>query len=379
MSLQRPEVARGAVLGPLIAAKHPSGVGCIADVPGVVLTHIRADTPEGPVNRLEVHAPPADAGDIPLHRGPTLYAGPYFAHFGHGVAEGLHRLWAARHFPALREARIVFQMQPGARRRPWFDAMLALIGIAPERVLLLDQLARFEELHVPAQGRALGGALLLPDYLSLFPLGNIPVPAESPKRLYVSRSRYTHSGIYLGESLVERVLEQAGFAVVHPQDMPLAAFAGMVRAAETIVFAEGSAIHNLELTGPVTARVMVIGRRDGARRKFEALVTSLAREAAFFSQARVAGSLGWDRANDRPQLSTACSIVPISALIAAIGAFAGIALSAPDETAIREAMRADLTRYLLDPRGGQGSTAAEKQKARLALEENPEIVALMAP
>jgi len=378
VSFPRPEVARDAVLGPLIAAQHPSGVGCIAEVPGVTLTHIRADTPEGPVNRLEAHRPEATGG-VPVHAGVTLYAGPYFAHFGHGVAEGLHRLWAARHFPDYRDARIVFQMQAGAQRRPWFDAMLDLIGIAREQVILLDHLAQFEELHVPAQGRALGGALLLPDYLSLFPLAQVAVPVASPKRLYVSRSRYTHSGIYLGESLIERVLEQAGFTVVHPQDMLLADFAGMLLAAETVIFAEGSAIHNLELTGPVDARVMVIARRDGMKRKFEELVSSLARETAFFAQASVAGSLGWDRANDRPQLSTACSIVPIDALLEAIGAFAGLALSVPEEAEIRAAMREDLIRYLLDPRGGQGSTEIERARARRALDENPEIAALLAP
>jgi hypothetical protein len=378
VSFPQPAVVRDALLGPLIAAAHPSGVGCIADTPGSTLTHFRADTPEGPVNRLEVQ-PPEAAGDIPVHDGPTLYAGPYFAHFGHGVAESLHRLWAARHFAELGNARIVFQSDADAVRRPWFDAMLELIGIVPERVLLLDKVARFGKLHIPAQGRALGGALLLADYLSLFPLAPIPVPANGPKQLYISRSRYTHSGIYLGESLIEQVLEQAGFAIVHPQDMPLAGFASMLRAAETILFAEGSAIHNLELTGRVDARVMVIGRRDGMRRKFEALVTSLASEAAFFSQARVAGSLRWDRRNDRPQLSTACSIVPIDTLLETIGDFTGMPLPVPDAEAIRAAMRNDLMRYLLDPRGGQGSTEAEQKRARRALQENPEIAALIAP
>ena len=376
MSFPRPEVARNAVLGPLVAAGHPSGVGCIADTPGVTLTHFRADTPEGPVNRLEVHRPD-HTDEIPVHAGPTLYAGPYFAHFGHGVAEGLHRLWAARHFMDFAEARIVFQMKAGAVRRPWFDAMLELIGIARDRVLLLDHVARFEELHVPAQGRALGGALLLPDYLALFPLAPIDVPADAPKRLYVSRSRYTHSGIYLGESLVEGVLAQAGFAIVHPQEIPLRTFAGLLRGAETIVFAEGSAIHNLELTGRLDARVMVIGRRDGMRRKFEALVTSLATEAAFFSNARIAGSLGWDRLNDQPRLSTACSVVPIDRLIAAIGNFAGTDLPIPDEAAIRSAMREDLLRYLLDPRGGEASSDAELGRALRALREDAEIRALI--
>ena len=136
MSFPRPDVARNAVLGPLVAAAHPSGVGCIATTPGVTLTHIRADTPEGPVDRLEVHA--AAEPDATLLTGPAMWAGPYFAHFGHMLAESLHRLWAAVHFPELKDARIVFQAMPGAVRRPWFDAMLELVGIGAGRVVLVD-------------------------------------------------------------------------------------------------------------------------------------------------------------------------------------------------------------------------------------------------
>jgi len=375
VSFPRPEVSRGALLGSQVAAIGPSGVACIADTPGVTLRFFRADTPEGVIDRLELH-PPEAMGDVPVHAGPTLYAGPYFAHFGHGVAEGLHRLWAARHFPELYDARIVFQAMAGGARRPWFDAMLELVGIAPERVLLLDHVARFEELHIPAQGRALGGALLLPDYLSLFPLAPIAVPADAPRFLYVSRSRHTHSGIYLGETLVERVLKQAGFTIVHPQDLPLRVLAGLLRGAEAIVFAEGSAIHNLELTGPVDARVMVIGRRDGTRRKFESLVGSISPQTTIFSQARILGSLGWDRQHDQPQPSVACSIVPIDRLLQAIGDFAGMTLPVPDEATIRAAMRDDLLRYLLDPRGGQNASDAELGRALRALRESPEISAL---
>jgi hypothetical protein len=364
------------VLGPLVAAAHPSGVGCIAATPGVSLRFFRADTPEGPIDRLEVHSPET-SGDMPVYAGATLYAGPYFAHFGHAAAESIHRLWATHHFADLREARIVFQADAGAMRPAWFDAVLEMVGIAPERVLLLDHVARFDELHIPAQGRALGGALLLPDYLSLFPLAPVAVPTDAPKRLYVSRSRHRHSGVYLGESLVERVLEQAGFMIIHPQDLAVRSFAGLLRGAETIIFAEGSAIHNLELTGPVDARVMVVGRRDGVRRKFKALVESLSPETAIFASARVAGSLGWDRLHDRPHLGVACSTLPIGALIAAIADFAGVDLPQPDAGTIRDAMRADLLLYLLDPRSGQNASEAELGRALRALREDPEIRALL--
>lgn len=381
MSLPEPHCVRGAVLGPLVKSRHPSGIGCIADTPGITLTHIRADTAEGPVNRLEIH-PPEPALNLPVLEGPTLYAGPYFAHFGHMLAECIHRLWAVHHFAHLRGARILFQAETEPARPAWCDAVLDMCGIAPERVLLLDRTTRIEELHIPAQGRALGGALLFPDYPSLFPLVPIASQPGGPPHLYISRSRHIGSGTYLGESLIERLLAQAGFTIVHPQDMPIRAVAEMLKAAETIIFAEGSAIHNLELTGPVRARVMVIGRREGLKRRFGAVLESLCNDVRLFAAARTAGSLEWDAARDAPRHGVACSLVPIPRLIEAISDFTGITLPQPDQAEIIAAMASDLLRYLLDLRAGVNASDAELGRALRALRTDPgiaELRTLLAP
>lgn len=375
MIFPEPQCVRGAVLGPQLDAEHPSSVAVIADTPGIKLTHYRADTPEGVLDRLEIHAPPP-ATDMPVVHEPTLYAGPYFAHFGHMIAECIHRLWAVDHWPHLKEARIAFQAHALPARPPWFDAVIDLCGIDPARVMLVNTPTRFETLYVPAQGRALGGALLLPDYLDLFPLSDIPPPAAPAPRLYVSRARHIRSGTYLGESLIERLLAEAGFTIVHPQDMPMRDVAGLMRAAEMIVFAEGSAIHNLELCGQVDARVMVIARRDGAKRRFGALLDSLAREVRFFSAAQVAASLEWDRARSVPRAGVACSILPIDRLVDALSDFIGRPLPQPSADAIRDARASDLLRYLLDPRAGVNATDAEIGRALRVLRADQGIAAL---
>ncbi|WP_162875583.1 glycosyltransferase 61 family protein [Sphingomonas crusticola] len=372
MTLPEPHRVSDAVLGPLVPATHPSAIGCIADTPGTTLTHIRADTPEGPVNRLEVHEAVRSA-DMAQITGPTLYAGPYLAHFGHMIAECIHRLWAAHAFPHLANVRIAFQASPQAPRPPWFDAVLDLCGIAPERVLLVEQPIAFQTLYIPAQGRALGGAVLLPGYVDLFPLTAIAPPPEPARRLYISRSHHIRSGTYLGETLIEHLLAEAGFTIVRPEEMPLRVLAGLLRTAEQIVFAEGSAIHNLELCGPVQARILVIGRRPGTKRRFGALLASLSRDVEIFSGARGAASLGWDALHDMPRLGTACSFLPIGKLVDMLSAFSGIALPQPDANTILDAVSRDLLRYLLDPRSGVDASDAELGRALRALRTDPAV------
>jgi hypothetical protein len=194
----------------------------------------------------------------------------------------------------------------------------------------------------------------------------------------VSRSRHVASGALLGESLIESLLAGLGFAIVHPQEMPVRSFAGLLAAAETIIFAEGSAIHNLELTGRVKARVMVIGRRDGVRRRFGALLESLAAEVRLFGAARIAGSLDWDRGNQRPRASEGCSLVPVPRLINALSDFLGVEVPLPDPATVTQAIANDLLRYLLDLRAGVNASDAELGAALRLLRVDPAIAELRA-
>ena len=146
----------------------------MADVPGVTLTHVRPDPAGDPVDALEM-LPVERTGEEPFVAGPAIWAGPYVGHFGHMVAEGIHRLWAARVFPHLAEAMIVFQVDAHIDTRipDWFIDVLGLCGVPPERAMFINRSTRFEALHVPAQGRMLGGRVLMADYLDLFPLAPV--------------------------------------------------------------------------------------------------------------------------------------------------------------------------------------------------------------
>ena len=374
-----PVLVRDAILGPLFPASHAACVAGFAETPGIKLTHKRADSEEGCLDRFEVHAVEGDRDSFPVVSGPALYAGPFFPHFGHMLAECIHRLWAAKVFPALREAKIVFQAPEQGAHPAWVAPVLALCGIDPEQLMLVREPTRFETLYIPEQGRVLGGDILIPDYLSLFPLAPIaPLPAGTSRRLYFSRSRHIHSGSYLGESLIENLLAGAGFDILHPEEMALDAVVARCAGAEMIVFAEGSAIHNLELCGPVDARILLIGRRGGTDLRFGRLLRSLAKELRIFPGKRASVCLDWET-EDQPRRGRGCSFVDLPGLIAALSDFTGNDLTIPDEAAQRDAVSRDLLRFLLDPRSGITSNNQQLGRALRAMREDPEIQALIAP
>lgn len=364
-----------AVLGPLVAPSRIEAVACRADTGAAKLAHLRAPYSAEAVDVLEVHPVTGDRRDMPHVAGPALYAGPYFDHFGHMAAEGVHRLWAASLFPHLRSATIVFQraaQDHGRPMPPWCIDLLALCGIAAERVLLVDRETRFAGLHVPRQGRALGGAILLPGYVDLFPLAPLDRPEGAASGLiYLSRSSHLHMGSYLGESLIEAILAEAGFDILDPGLIPTRALVGRLAAARVIVAAEGSAIHNLELCGPVAAKLFVIGRRIGTKRRFGALLESLCAEWRIFPASEPGISLGWEA--DAPRQASSCAFLDLGALVDALAAFAGMALRRPDAAAIRQAVSRDLARYVADPRSGAGTPEAARAKAYEALRADPRV------
>jgi hypothetical protein len=83
--LPPPTIVAHALLGPLVPAVDPEGIGAVAATPGTKLTHYRVDRAGAVRDCLEI-VPPAGAAvwHIP---GDTLYAGPFFEHFGHMLAE----------------------------------------------------------------------------------------------------------------------------------------------------------------------------------------------------------------------------------------------------------------------------------------------------
>ena len=374
-----PQVARDALVGPMLPGSNKTRHLFTARTGDVVLEHLRTVEGEAAdMNEVSLMSDADVARAVPVP-GVTLYGGVFTNHFGHMLAETVHRLWAAALLPEYADVAIAFQVGEGRTLpiEPWMLQIFAQFGIGPERLLFVNRPMRFEELHVPRQGRVLGGVMPIEGYADLFPVRPIAPEWPASPRLYVSRRQFGHRGTYLGESMIETALQRDGYEVVYPETLPFEAVLRKLVGAREIVFCEGSAIHHLEVTGRIDARVFVIGRRAGTRHRFSRLLEATAREYTIFGKTRGTVCLEWDRMKEVPFQARTCSFVDLPALVRELSAFSGVAMGVPDEASIRRAESLDLLRYILDPRVGQESNDEQIGRLLRMMREAPDVKRLL--
>jgi capsular polysaccharide biosynthesis protein len=265
------------------------------------IRHLREMEPGLVVDYVESRLPFEDADDLSkasIVDGPVIYAGPVWYHFGHFVTDGVHRLWPRLIHPELARARIAFHWiwRPAPPLPPWGAEILGFFGVRADEVLFIDKPTRFSQIYFPAKGRIAWGPPQFPGYDQLLAQQTAGLRSHDASPLiYVSRSAIEH-GRLIGERLLETILAAAGFTIIQPEKMRVAETIAALRSARTVVFAEGSTLHNLELSGPIEAEVFVIARRNGCRKRFGRLLADLTPRSTIFTRTQ----LRWSRWNGTP-------------------------------------------------------------------------------
>jgi hypothetical protein len=198
--------------------------------------------------------------------GAHLYAGMLKnEHFGHFVAESLSRLWPLAESAARDVESVVFY--PRMLRQPipqWASDFISILepGI-PLRIV--SDATIFESLIVPDQAAHSSNGFVYghPAIRELFARLR-RIQGKRFKKLYVSRSKLPNSGGILGEKRLEEILTREGFDVMHPQEHSLSEQIAFYNGAQTLVFAEGAALHLFALTCRPDQRVYIIQRRKNA-------------------------------------------------------------------------------------------------------------------
>ncbi len=372
----RISVLENIVLHPLRSGSSQSAIGYeLSPEAGQPFDHLRFR--RGQIVNSAIYHP--RAGGRPGRRlpGTSLYGGVLFSPFGHFIAESLHRLWPALADPALAEAPIVFHSTgPGlgaADGLPaWAAQIFAMLGIGTDRLTIVEEAIEAERLLVPQQASLLGQGPLHAGYAAVFPPPRPDARIARPRRghLYVSRSRYLHKGSYLGEVLVEQVLAESGrFRIIHPQDHAVHDVVDALESSESAVFAEGSAIHVLELCREKVPRAFVILRRQ--RKAFDEYFSAMLAGKA--EQVRVAEArafltpLGWSPQRQAPLGQNASAVQALAALLEDISGFCGVPLRKPSDMEERQAAALSLAHLVLDPRAttGMGQRGPEQLLSRL--------------
>jgi hypothetical protein len=203
-------------------------------------------------------------------RGRAFWCGPVCHHFGHQVADFGSRVLLASLEP--QPGVLLWQrFGPGSDQplKAWQSSLLRYLNPGGKRIHWIHEPVRVDELVVIPQQARMRAAPTLAHLAALTWLQRCLPAGDTAPLLYLSRSRFSPCrsadsllGGYAAEREFEAILEGMGVQVLHPQELPLEQQLCLYRAASTIIVAEGSAQHGLELLGyNGSKRVLVICRR----------------------------------------------------------------------------------------------------------------------
>ena len=204
------------------------------------------------------------------------YGGHWMVHFGHFLVETLTTLWPA----GLEVDGLLFHRthrgpdtsagnaSPYApREKPWQSRFLELAGYGhlPVRVVTSGPV-RVERLIVPSRSVVFKG-WALPEAGQLW--RRVAAAAGEPgtlRHVFLSRTRFHASQGRLPrvrtppqwDAALDRSFAEAGFAVVHPEVMPIDDQVRLMLGAEVVAAPSGSGLH-LTAFAPSRTRVIVVG------------------------------------------------------------------------------------------------------------------------
>ncbi len=267
--------------GPLRSTVPPSRwmTGAVHDAEGRLVPEsqrVWAGDPRVPIAADRPYrAPPRHPVQL---SGTWIYAGHWFGHFGHFFLETLANLWpdpsrapftgivAHRTYlgpPPRRRGPGVVDGDPSAAQR----SLLRLAGYPDLDVRIVRHApARAERLLVPAQAVVLK-AWAHPRAAELWQRAASAVEPGEHRRVLLSRRLFHQEkgndspntrATRAWDVTLERAFTRAGFAVVHPETLPIERQVSLVRGAEVLAGSSGSALHLAAFARPGT-RVLEVG------------------------------------------------------------------------------------------------------------------------
>jgi hypothetical protein len=266
-------------------------------------------------------------------KGCYLFGGPLFNNFGHFLAECVHRLWAFEYQSKVNDIhfdgvvilpqhnrvlgllqRITYQLPPV------FIETLNYLGIPRSKIKYQFSAATYEQLHIPQQASYFRSQIPIGQeykaFLSCCERRNgIDRSIAGYQKVYVSRTNFSLRGAIAGESYLESFLERNDFHIFYPENHSIVEQLQTYKSAKEVVFAEGGALHVLELLGDIDANIYVIARRPKSQAVYNAMLEARAKSFTFFTSVVTLQSLFVPVQSNKTAHGSAISVVAIDALV----------------------------------------------------------------
>lgn len=282
---------------------------------------------------------------------PVAWAGGIVGHFGHQIAD-----FSARILPTLvtwPDAVLVFAVKPESGMPSWetvprfFQEIVAWFGLDPQRLRIVSRPTLASRLLVAPQGEQFGALCgdvgPSAEYLDALDALVCRRLGKGDRRGAVYVSRAGQRVRFAGETEIEKALSRAGVEVFRPETVPLREQLRRYAGAERLIFAEGSAVHGLQLLGRGLGDVTVLSRRPGS---------TIAR-ASILARARSVDHLDCDvrsivllGPSGRPAIHGGVAVLDEDLLVERLGAIGLPMRSSWDSGAFREARERDVREWL---------------------------------
>jgi tetratricopeptide (TPR) repeat protein len=270
------------------------------------------------------------AEDAPFTRylsGEWIYIGPKYHHFGHIMAEMVHRIIPSKIiFPDQQNYLLVTtgddDVSGGFESLDrTYREVLEFCEIDSSQITILNENTVVERLSICEPGSNFGGQPsswyldALTDFSSRR-LDELHGSSPSPGKVYVSKSKIAHGGTILGESYIEELLRDEGFLIYHPEESTLSSQMDVYRKASDLVFCEGSACHGTELLGRgMLGRTFLLSRRIETREGLVSILEPRAKQVEVFQDTLMLGTVIVHRETRRPHTEFGVSLVDIDRLV----------------------------------------------------------------
>ncbi len=193
----------------------------------------------------------------------AFWAGPICHHYGHQIAD-----FSMRIIPTLitnPSANLLFGTYQGIVPS-WFEEIYRWFGVSSDRIVILGEDCVIQNLSVCEQAEQIGfigptdSHLMIMDEFIQSKKNN---HENINQPIYVSRAGLsTVQSCIAGERYIEHCINLAGGLVFRPEMHSLENQLSVYLNATQLIFAEGSALHTLQLLGHLKASVDIICRRS---------------------------------------------------------------------------------------------------------------------
>lgn len=180
--------------------------------------------------------------------GRYLYLGYYTKHFGHFLLETLSRLWAAENnnqYDGYVFNDFVIQGDDG-KLTTFANYCFSQLGIPMDKLIFLKEDTSFDYLDVPKAGFYIGNKAH-PNQINVYRKINryLSDTNLATEKVYLSRANLNKKKrSVVNEKHIEGIFKDAGFLIVHPQELTFDEQMQLYSKTKVLAGLEGSALHN---------------------------------------------------------------------------------------------------------------------------------------